>query len=353
MMSRRSCLECPLFISSRSYCLKLKTRVEDPLSPPCRTLPPPEQKVSESVVEQLPQPVQQALPPQQESAPPLNYAYGDVAAPEPPTPSYPALRYQQGLALQSTDLFAPTGIPGLDEILGGGFLRGKTYLVAGEAGCGKTIFSIQFLIHGALIGEPGLYIAIDEPTNQLLRGLRLFGWDLGDLISSRRLMFLDMRTHFSKIYLRDERKHIEPRYIIEQILAAARKINAKRLVIDPIAPLVYGGKEEDVLYAREFLREMVFAIEKTGELTTIMTSEIPTGSSKLSRFGVEEFLASGIIVLGIEEIYGNVERVMYIRKARWAPVKPSKYIFDIVSGRGIVIREPLSEYIKRVSRGSR
>jgi circadian clock protein KaiC len=58
-------------------------------------------------------------------------------------------------------------------------------------------------------------------------------------------------------------------------------------------------------------------------------------------------------VLGIEEIYGNVERVMYIRKARWAPVKPSKYIFDIVSGRGIVIREPLSEYIKRVSRGSR
>ncbi|MCC6039595.1 MAG: AAA family ATPase [Thermofilum sp.] len=309
--------------------------------------------MSESVVEQLPQPVQQALLPQQESAPPLNYAYGDVAAPEPPTPSYPALRYQQGLALQSTDLFAPTGIPGLDEILGGGFLRGKTYLVAGEAGCGKTIFSIQFLIHGALIGEPGLYIAIDEPTNQLLRGLRLFGWDLGDLISSRRLMFLDMRTHFSKIYLRDERKHIEPRYIIEQILAAARKINAKRLVIDPIAPLVYGGKEEDVLYAREFLREMVFAIEKTGELTTIMTSEIPTGSSKLSRFGVEEFLASGIIVLGIEEIYGNVERVMYIRKARWAPVKPSKYIFDIVSGRGIVIREPLSEYIKRVSRGSR
>jgi len=305
-------------------------------------------------VEQLPQPVQQSLLPQQESSLPVNYPYGEAAVPDPSSsPPYPALRYQQGLVLQSTELFAPTGVPGLDEILGGGFLRGKTYLVAGEAGCGKTIFSIQFLIHGALIGEPGLYIAIDEPTNQLLRGLRLFGWDLGDLISSRRLMFLDMRTHFSKIYLRDERKHIEPRYIIEQILAAARKINAKRLVIDPIAPLVYGGKEEDVLYAREFLREMVFAIEKTGELTTILTSEIPTGSSKLSRFGVEEFLASGIIVLGIEEIYGNVERVMYIRKARWAPVKPSKYIFDIVSGRGIVIREPLSEYIKRVSRSAR
>lgn len=249
-------------------------------------------------------------------------------------------------------VYAPTGIPKLDEILGGGFLRGKTYLVAGEAGCGKTILSIQFLLHGATMGEPGVYIAIDEPTNQLIRGLRMFGWDIRPLIAERKLLFLDMRTHFSKIYLRDERRKIEPKYVIESILNAAKKIHAKRLVIDPIAPLVYGGKEEDVLYAREFLREMVFAIEKTGELTTIMTSEIPTGSTKLSRFGVEEFLASGIIVLSIEEIDGEIERIMYIRKARWAPVKPSKYIFDIKTGQGIIIRETLSEYLRRI-RGRR
>ena len=244
--------------------------------------------------------------------------------------------------------YAPTGIPKLDEILGGGFLRGKTYLVAGEAGCGKTIFSVQFLVYGAYFyDEPGVYIAIDEPTNQLLRGLERFGWDVRSLVSQGKLLYLDMRTHFSKIYLRDERRKIEPRYVIETILNAAKKIRAKRLVIDPIAPLVYGGKEEDVLYAREFLREMVFAIERVGELTTILTSEIPTGSTKLSRFGVEEFLASGIVVLSIEEIEGEIERVMYIRKARWSPVKPSKYIFDIVMGQGIVIRESLSEYLRR------
>lgn len=354
-VARSSCIGCPLYIKSRQYCLKLKTRVADPYSPPCRVAQPAEavQVSQATVVEatqtavQYPQPVASvagnAYPVAQEPYPVEEIPYTDEA--------YEVMSTNQAL-LSKRALYAPTGIPGLDEILAGGFLRGKTYLVAGEAGCGKTIFSIQFLINGALNGEPGLYIAIDEPTNQLLRGLKLFGWDLGDLISARKLMFLDMRTHFSKIYMRDERKHIEPRYIIEQILNAAKKINAKRLVIDPIAPLVYGGKEEDVLYAREFLREMVFAIEKTGELTTIMTSEIPTGSTKLSRFGVEEFLASGIIVLGIEEIYGNVERVMYIRKARWAPVKPSKYIFDIVSGKGIVIREPLSDYLARLRRGA-
>jgi len=248
------------------------------------------------------------------------------------------------LPAEFRDYYTSTGIPYLDEILGGGFLRGKTYLIAGETGSGKTIFSLQFLIYGALHGEPGVYIAIDEPTDQLIKGIKQFGWDVTPLIKARKLLFLDMRTHFSKIYLRDERKKIEPKYVIESIIKNAKEVRARRLVIDPIAPLIYGGSKDDVLYAREFLREMVFAIEKTGKLTTIMTSEIPTGSKQLSRFGVEEFLASGIIVLGLEEIEGRIERVMFIRKARWSPVRPGKFIFDIVPGTGIVIKGSLEKF---------
>jgi circadian clock protein KaiC len=126
--------------------------------------------------------------------------------------------------------------------------------------------------------------------------------------------------------------------VIEGILNHVKKVKAKRLVIDPIAPLIYGGSQEDVLYVREFLRELVFAIERIGTVTTVMTSEVPTGSRLLSRFGVEEFLASGILVLGLEEIEGNVVRVLYVRKARWAPAKPVKFVFDIEPGRGIVIK---------------
>jgi len=331
--NRMTCYDCPYYLRSRSYCLKLKQVVPDPNTPLCREIQ------------------QTAIP---VASNPVPVGAGGVPAQGAVIPggqaAYASPRYveREEAGYSPFKIYAPTGIPKLDEILGGGFLRGKTYLVAGEAGCGKTILSIQFLLHGATLGEPGVYIAIDEPTNQLIRGLRMFGWDIRPLIAERKLLFLDMRTHFSKIYLRDERRKIEPKYVIESILNAAKKIRAKRLVIDPIAPLVYGGKEEDVLYAREFLREMVFAIEKTGELTTIMTSEIPTGSTKLSRFGVEEFLASGIIVLSIEELDGEIERVMYIRKARWAPVKPSKYIFEIKTGEGIIIREALSEYLRRL-----
>ena len=254
---------------------------------------------------------------------------------------------QQSVVLEELKLnYAPTGIEELDEVLGGGFIKGKTYLVAGETGSGKTIFSLQFLLTGAVYyDEPGVYVAIDEPTDQLLKGLKRFGWDVSGLIREGKLTFLDMRTHFSKIYLRDERRRIEPKYVIESILRAAKKVKARRLVIDPIAPLIYGGSPDDVLYVREFLREMVFAIERVGSLTTVLTSEIPTGSKQLSRFGVEEFLASGIIVLNIYEVRGEILRVMYVRKARWAPARPTKFVFDIEPGRGIVIKGLLKDFI--------
>ncbi|RLE73713.1 MAG: recombinase RecA [Thermoprotei archaeon] len=307
MAQRRSCDKCFYYLPSVRYCTKLEVIVSDPSSPPCLM---PMQRAS-------PRPVASAA--KIEEAP---------SKPQPPS---------------SSDEFVPTGIDGLDEILSGGFLRGKTYLIAGETGTGKTIFSLQFLIHGALNGEPGVYLAIDEPTEHLLRGVRRFGWSIVDeLIEKRRLLFLDMRTHFSRIYLRDEKRRIEPRFVIEQILKNVDRIGAKRLVIDPIAPLMYGGSG-DVLQAREFLREMVFALERRRDVTTIMTSEIPTGSKQLSRFGVEEFLATGIIMLGLEEINGRIYRVMFIRKARWSPVRPSKYVFEIVRAKGIVLKGPIEQ----------
>jgi circadian clock protein KaiC len=273
------------------------------------------------------------------AAPPQAPVQAEIAnAPQVPAGYADEVVEQQLIEPGSFD-YVSTGIPELDAALGGGFIRGKTYLVAGETGAGKTIFSIQFLLTGALqYGEPGVYVAVDEPTEQLLKGLKRFGWDVTELVRRRMLSFLDMRPHFSKIYLREERRKIEPRFVIEGILNHVKKVKAKRLVIDPIAPLIYGGSQEDVLYVREFLRELVFAIERIGTVTTVMTSEVPTGSRLLSRFGVEEFLASGILVLGLEEIEGNVVRVLYVRKARWAPAKPVKFVFDIEPGRGIVIK---------------
>jgi len=341
-MAARTCYECVYFLKRSGYCALLATKISDPTRPLCEG----QRSSDDNRGATATVPTAQASVSVASGPPPQVLQQRSVAEQAQVTEEIERQRVEGAeerleyapLELGSFD-YVSTGIRELDEALGGGFIRGKTYLVAGETGCGKTIFSIQFLLTGALLyDEPGIYIAIDEPTEQLLKGLKRFGWDVTELVRQRKLVFLDMRTHFSKIYLRDERRKIEPRYVIESILNAAKKVKAKRLVIDPIAPLIYGGSPDDVLYVREFLREMVFAIENVGTLTTVMTSEIPTGSRQLSRFGVEEFLASGIIVLGLEEVGGEVVRVMYLRKARWAPAKPVKFIFDIVPGTGIVIK---------------
>ena len=370
-MAIRSCRRCIYYAPSRSYCLKLSKKIDDVDNPPClrssirlderQKTRKPAISDSNSLTSTKIDANAMVNDQQHMVSLPVRDLEAEVTATKTVSVSDTMTAThtldEKTLSNFSTlasykfppefrDFYTSSGISYLDEILGGGFLKGKTYLVAGETGCGKTIFSLQFLIYGALHGEPGVYIAIDEPTDQLLKGIKQFGWDVTPLIKARRLLFLDMRTHFSKIYLREERKRIEPKYIIESIIKSASEIKARRLVIDPIAPLIYGGTKDDVLYAREFLREMVFAIEKTGKLTTILTSEIPTGSRQLSRFGVEEFLASGIIVLGLEEISGRIERIMFMRKARWAPVRPGKFVFDIVPGTGIVIRGPIESFKK-------
>src|SRR5690349_15845797 len=77
---------------------------------------------------------------------------------------------------------APTGVNGLDEVLSGGLPRGRPTLVCGGAGCGKTLFSMQFLVRGALqYGEPGVFIAFEERTDDLVTNVASLGFDLDDL----------------------------------------------------------------------------------------------------------------------------------------------------------------------------
>ena len=247
--------------------------------------------------------------------------------------------------LQTHTMKVPTGIQGLDEVLQGGFWRGKTYLISGEAGTGKTIFSLQFLVTGAMMGEPGLYVSIDEPSEHVVRGLRTLEWDVDRLIDEGLLYFVDLRTHF-RLYAKAERQYIDPRAVADAIVEYVNKYNAQRLVVDPIAPLIQSG-HGDVLWVREYVRELVFTLERLGNVTTVFTSEIPTGSNLLSRFGVEEYLASGVIVLKLEEIYGRVLRVMFIRKMRWMNVQPQKLVFDITPKAGIIVRGKLEDYVKQ------
>ncbi len=244
---------------------------------------------------------------------------------------------------------APTGIQFLDSYLGGGLKRGEVYLIAGEAGTGKTIFSLTFLKTGAeYYNEVGMYISVDEPSEDVKMGVReALGWDLDSLERSGRLIMMDFKTYF-RIYAREERLTIDPRDLAKVIIEHVKKYDVRRLVIDPIAPLVIMS-HQDVIWVREYLRELVFQLKRLKDVTTILTSEIPTGEeSKLSRFGVEEYLAGGVIMLSLKELnLGDslpcLARIMFIRKMRWMPVRPIKLIYEIMSPYGIFVIGPLND----------
>ena len=77
---------------------------------------------------------------------------------------------------------ARTGVPGLDDILAGGFTRGRVFLLEGSPGTGKTTIALRFLMEGATEGERGLYITLSETANELRSAAASHGWQLGDLI---------------------------------------------------------------------------------------------------------------------------------------------------------------------------
>ena len=88
---------------------------------------------------------------------------------------------------------APTGIEGLDEITGGGLPRGRTTLIVGGPGTGKTVFGLQTLVNGARqFGEPGIFVAFEERAHQVVANAASFGWDLPAL-EAEQLFFLDAR----------------------------------------------------------------------------------------------------------------------------------------------------------------
>ncbi len=232
-----------------------------------------------------------------------------------------------------------TGIDMLDGIIGGGFRQGKNYLLSGETGTGKTVFGLQFLLKGVELGENGVYVTVDEKPSDLIEDANSFGFDFEKKIDKNNLLVLDYSSHFDQ--LREESKEIDVRKIVGDLNKYLKEINAKRLVIDPIAPFIL--KDESIWEIRKYIRALFYSLD-TLDCTSVLTSTIPTGTNRLSQYGIEEFYASGVIVLSIQQLEKiRYRRIIFVRKMRGTPHELEPYIFDFEHGKGIVIQRKLSE----------
>jgi circadian clock protein KaiC len=200
-----------------------------------------------------------------------------------------------------------TGIGGLDNLINGGLPKHSTTLVSGPPGSGKSIFCFQFLYEGIQHGEKGLFLTLDKKTDGLIIQAKELGIDFQPAIEQNQAKFLFLNINKKLVY----------ETMTNEILSG----DYDRIVLDSLTPLsempiyiknIDNNKGDiSIINPEEFpsdsnlpvrrlhLRYILNALE-TANTTSIVTSELPVGSSLLSRDGISEFLADGVILLSLD-----------------------------------------------------
>lgn len=218
----------------------------------------------------------------------------------------------------------PTGIPGLDPLIQGGFKKNSVNLVAGGAGTGKSIFAIQFLVNGIKKhNEPGIYVTFEEKKEKVYEAMLSFGWDLKKYEEQQKFVFLEYSPEQVKRVL------TEGGGIIENII---EKMKAKRIVIDSITSfsLLY----EDELTKKEAALTLFELIDKW-DCTGILTSQDERKNSTTISAALE-FEVDSIILLYHVKKKGIRTRAMEILKMRGTKIPEKTFAMDI-SNKGISI----------------
>ena len=185
---------------------------------------------------------------------------------------------------------AATGIEGLDEITGGGFPRGRPTLVCGNAGCGKTLLAMEFLVRGATeFGEPGVFLAFEETAEELAQNVRSLGFDLDDLADQQKLLIDYVHVERSEI---EETGEYDLEGLFIRLGYAIDSIGARRVVLDTIETL-FGGLSNAAILRSELRR--LFRWLKDKGVTAIITGE--RGDGTLTRQGLEEYVSDCVILL--------------------------------------------------------
>lgn len=216
----------------------------------------------------------------------------------------------------------PTGISGLDEITGGGLPKGRPTLIAGGAGCGKTLLSLEFLIKGAIeYNEPGVFVAFEEQTQELAMNVASLGFDLNQL-QKDKMIKLD-HVHIEKSEIEETGEYNLDGLFI-RMGYAIDSIGAKRVVLDTIENLFSGLNNQGILRAE--LRRLFHWLKEKG-VTAIITAE--KGEGTLTRQGLEEYVSDCVILLDHRVINQISTRRLRVVKYRGSVHGTNEYPFLI------------------------
>src|SRR5213594_1258212 len=218
-----------------------------------------------------------------------NSGYAPTPPPQEQQPARPQLQQLQRI---------PSGIPGFDQIVGGGLIRDRVYLLAGPAGAGKTIFSTQFLYNGiSKYNENGIYVVLEETPQQLRENVyNSFGWNIQTYEDNGNIVVLDAIS--SRLGLSSNERFVVPRpFTLESLLYeiqnAIQTVNARRVVIDSLDAMSLELTQVDL---RSLIQRLTMILKSFGCTTLLVSGQTET-SLQSGRKAVEEYVVDGMIRL--------------------------------------------------------
>ena len=219
-----------------------------------------------------------------------------------------------------------TMIEGFDDISHGGLPFGRTTLISGTSGTGKTLFSIQFLYKGITqFEEPGVFVTFEESPNDIIKNACSFNLNLQKLIDQGKLFILDASPDPES---QDVVGNFDLSALIERLQYAIHKYKAKRVSIDSITAL-FQQYEAVSLVRREIFR-LVARLKQIG-VTTIITTERPEEYGPVARFGVEEFVSDNVAIVRNVLEGERRRRTIEILKLRGSTHMKGEYPFTITN----------------------
>lgn len=249
---------------------------------------------------------------------------------------------QDGAAVGGSVPKVATGIAGFDEMAMGGLPRRRVTAVTGQAGSAKTVFAAQFLAEGVRLGQPGVFVSLEEPVAELRANLRTLGHDLDTWEADGRWAFVDaspqVRLQTGEPGGVTSGAPVAPYYLqtlLAQIAHAVDATAADRIVLDSLTAVL--SLNPDPAVARQMMRALVTSL-KAMRLTIVVTVETPTDpSDALGTVGVEEFVADNVVLVhNIREGRAR-RRTLEILKMRGAAHFKTESAFVVLPGRGLVI----------------
>jgi KaiC/GvpD/RAD55 family RecA-like ATPase len=226
-----------------------------------------------------------------------------------------------------------TGVKGLDEMLEGGFPKGRIILVCGGPGAGKTMLAIQFLMAAVERGEPSVYASLEEPLSLIRQNVEDFGWDIKAKEDSGLLRLMDFCAIPYESFIQFKTRNSGENNIlsvIDELEKAAKEMDAKNIVVDPITSITI--HEQKAGMKRYRIAELFNRLRKTGCTSLVISESVPSAGE----YYIEHFLADGVIILEKTVLNFNLLKTMRIEKMRGMAYdeQPRRYAID---KRGFVV----------------